>query len=734
MLSLLLLLLLLPPRGCAEPPGLPQLPGLTPLQSPDLLYADGLRAYAAGAWERAVALLREALRSRAEVGRARRDCGARCAAEPGTELPPVPPNDPGSDFSPGPWERLLLRAALRRAECVSQCAARRLGPRGAAGHRTVRALQDAFRRREPYNYLQRAYYQLKKLDLAVAAAHTFYVANPKHLQIREDMVKYHRMSGVRRQSFRDLENPLHWVAYDEGVELLKKQEVAAALPLLEEALRESLAQMENCRAECEGPEEQLTEDEEKEEEGDAQPESQNGLYEAIAGHWIKVLQCRQRCPGAVATRPGQSSPISDFLPSQLWQLQEAHAQVGNLSQAVENALSILLFYPDDEAVKGALNKYQKLLGEQSPDLSAREDIRHFVLQSLGEKKLLYYAMVHLGTSFKDPDSWTPDDVIPEELRKKLREDPEKRPWDSKLPEPESLAKWRDIQFLEGVTLTQDAGQLNGSERAVLDGLLTPAECEILLQLAKDAAKMGDGYRSRRSPHTPHELFEGLTVLRAAQLARAGAVDRHGAKLLLEVSERARNLTQAYFSPQWPLHLSFTHLVCRSAIDGEQEQRMDLSHPVHADNCLLDPYSGECWKEPPAYTYRDYSGLLYLNDDFQGGDLFFTEPDALTVTAQVRPQCGRLVAFSSGGENPHGVWAVTKGRRCTLALWHTWASEHMEQDRAEAEMLLLESDKSEEGEIPSGDSSPEPPSILGKRPQQARLEVRRQHPARSREEL
>lgn len=33
--------------------------------------------------------------------------------------------------------------------------------------------------------------------------------------------------------------------------------------------------------------------------------------------------------------------------------------------------------------------------------------------------------------------------------------------------------------------------------------------------------------------------------------------------------------------------------------------MDLSHPVHADNCILDPDSGECWREPPAYTYRDY---------------------------------------------------------------------------------------------------------------------------------
>ncbi len=27
-------------------------------------------------------------------------------------------------------------------------------------------------------------------------------------------------------------------------------------------------------------------------------------------------------------------------------------------------------------------------------------------------------------------------------------------------------------------------------------------------------------------------------------------------------------------------------------------------------------------------------------------------------------------FSSGGENPHGVRAVTRGQRCAVALWFT----------------------------------------------------------------
>lgn len=61
----------------------------------------------------------------------------------------------------------------------------------------------------------------------------------------------------------------------------------------------------------------------------------------------------------------------------------------------------------------------------------------------------------------------------------------------------------------------------------------------------------------------------------------------------------------YFTPSskdWTKKEAFTGLLC---FLGEQEQRMDLSHPVHADNCVLDPDTGECWREPPAYTYRDY---------------------------------------------------------------------------------------------------------------------------------
>ena len=47
----------------------------------------------------------------------------------------------------------------------------------------------------------------------------------------------------------------------------------------------------------------------------------------------------------------------------------------------------------------------------------------------------------------------------------------------------------------------------------------------------------------------------------------------------------------------------------------------MSHPIHADNCQLD-HLGRCPKKPPAFTWRDYSAITYLNDDFMGGEFVF----------------------------------------------------------------------------------------------------------------
>jgi hypothetical protein len=58
----------------------------------------------------------------------------------------------------------------------------------------------------------------------------------------------------------------------------------------------------------------------------------------------------------------------------------------------------------------------------------------------------------------------------------------------------------------------------------------------------------------------------------------------------------------------------------------------------------------------------FAAILYLNDDFSGGETFF---EGLEFTGQ--PQTGRLIAFP-GRRVLHGVRRITGGTRYTLALW------------------------------------------------------------------
>uniref|UniRef100_A0A8D2J7S1 procollagen-proline 3-dioxygenase n=1 Tax=Varanus komodoensis TaxID=61221 RepID=A0A8D2J7S1_VARKO len=599
--SFAFLLLLLPAVSRCPLPA-----GSSPLAPYDLLYADGVRAYFAQNWPLAAELLQRCLHSYSRLLGVRRECQGRCQDEASFGGRPLS----------HPWETGFFDRVLQRAECLEECLGRGLGGQPSR-HRASREIQQDFEEREPYNYLQIAFFKLKKLDEAVSSAYTFFVANPQHLQMREDMEKYRRMAGVKSESFQDLEATSHWVAYEAGLHHYSMDEYQQAVTKLEESLREGLLALEDCRALCEG----AREEEDKEEE------MQLGLYEAIAAHYIQVLKCRQKCILDIATKPGRVSSVEDFIPSHFDLLQFSYDKVGNVDMAAECAATYLLFYPSDEMMLKKLKRYQAELGEETP-VAAREVPAAF---PLSEVTLIVHLFAHL--------------VFPEQLP------------------------------FEGITITMDSQQLNGSQRVVLDRVLTESECKDILRLAAGGA--GDSYRGRRSPHTPHERFEGLTVLKALQLAEERAVNWRDVKLLLQASEKSRKIVEYYFTPGKNLHFSFTHLVCRTAAEGEQEGRMDLSHPVHADNCLLDPEGNTCWKEPPAYIYRDYSAILYLNDDFQGGNLFFTETDAVTMTAQVQPKCGRLVAFSSGGENPHGVWAVTRGRRCAIALWYTLSPEHAE---------------------------------------------------------
>lgn len=79
-------------------------------------------------------------------------------------------------------------------------------------------------------------------------------------------------------------------------------------------------------------------------------------------------------------------------------------------------------------------------------------------------------------------------------------------------------------------------------------------------------------------------------------------------------------------------------------------------PPHADNAEPDGTEN--------YTpWRLYSGVLYLNDDYEGGQTYFSNYDY-----EVEPKAGRIAIFYGDLDHEHGVRQVTRGERKTIVTF------------------------------------------------------------------
>jgi Rps23 Pro-64 3,4-dihydroxylase Tpa1-like proline 4-hydroxylase len=69
---------------------------------------------------------------------------------------------------------------------------------------------------------------------------------------------------------------------------------------------------------------------------------------------------------------------------------------------------------------------------------------------------------------------------------------------------------------------------------------------------------------------------------------------------------------------------------------------------HADNANPDG-------SPHPTAHREFAGVAYLNDNYDGGELYFT---ALDIA--IKPRAGMFVGFTAGFHHEHAVLRVTGG--------------------------------------------------------------------------
>ena len=193
----------------------------------------------------------------------------------------------------------------------------------------------------------------------------------------------------------------------------------------------------------------------------------------------------------------------------------------------------------------------------------------------------------------------------------------------------------------------------------------------------------ENFISSETSRTLIQCFESqrqnLSSNSANELSIGAISDPQVRKLLLEISNRVLKLMQekyhlmggTYFLDHGGLYARIPQNFCRYHTDN-----LYFDCPIHGNDQhrLRTICPGDCpgAKYVPNHTpHREYTALIYLNDDFTGGEIAFEDGPHNALYRKVIPiQSLMLVLAPNGPHFYHEVYPIRSGRRYSLHLWYT----------------------------------------------------------------
>lgn len=225
--------------------------------------------------------------------------------------------------------------------------------------------------------------------------------------------------------------------------------------------------------------------------------------------------------------------------------------------------------------------------------------------------------------------------------------------------------WAADSRMAAIDPGQTEANLAGRKR-VVDGILTPSPATAPIRPAEYDAQdfiiVPDFLTSRECDRltTMFDRLHGLVKHRRigidfwegriVYMADVAEHDASAAGIMGDFQKRATAMLGEFYALTQPLWTDTVQL-------NVWEQGSCL--PPHTDNSNPDG-------SPHSTPWRDFSSIVYLNDDYEGGELYFTAQDRV-----LKPRRGMLVAFSAGYHHEHGVLKVTRGRRITMPAFYTF---------------------------------------------------------------
>ncbi|MEJ0019241.1 MAG: DUF6065 family protein [Acetobacteraceae bacterium] len=175
---------------------------------------------------------------------------------------------------------------------------------------------------------------------------------------------------------------------------------------------------------------------------------------------------------------------------------------------------------------------------------------------------------------------------------------------------------------------------------VVPEFLDAAECRLLADVARS---MSD---QLHVDDIAESYWRGRIVFFADVLAR----HPDAAALMRRAQQRITERLQQFYALEAPVYADTVQLV---------QWREGMYMPPHADRANPDGTRHDM-------PHRDFGSIVYLNDDYAGGELYFTRLDMV-----LKPKAGMLVAFTGGWHHEHAVLRVNAGLRLTMPAFYTF---------------------------------------------------------------
>ncbi|XP_019364470.1 PREDICTED: cartilage-associated protein [Gavialis gangeticus] len=338
---------------------------LMPLEA---AYRHGLELYGSEQWPESVGYLEVSLRLHRLLRDSQAFCHANCSAGPAALA---------ARFAGFP-ELRLFADVLHRAQCLRRC------KQGLPAFRQSQPGRDVlhdFRAREPYKYLQFAYFKANNLPKAIAAAHTFLLMHPDDEMMQRNMAYYKSMPDAE-EYIKDLETKSFENLFVRAVRAYNGDNWKTSISDMELALPDFFKAYDDCIATCEGSRE---------------IKDFKEFYLSIADHYIEVLECKVQCESNLTPVIG-GFVVEKFVATMYHYLQFAYYKLNDMKNAASCVASYMLFDQKDQVMKQNMEyyKYHKdKWGLSEEDFQPRPDaVRYYNITTL-QMEMYEFAKQHL---------------------------------------------------------------------------------------------------------------------------------------------------------------------------------------------------------------------------------------------------------------------------------------------------------------------------------------------------